>query len=80
MEEFTQKELEARKELMFFVKLSPLRDNFSALLYLLISKSDPQNKYKIEKAYPEEVAAWNEWQQSKDENELFMHWQKLVSA
>ncbi len=45
--------------------------NFTSKLYELISKADGQNRYAISRGFPNEVAIWQEWQDSPDEKEFF---------
>ena len=63
----------ARKELYFWIR-EPHNNNFSALLYTLISKADITNRYKLQKGFPEYVDAFDEYQNSKDPDELFIYW------
>ena len=46
-------------------------DNFSALLFRLITKADADNKVRLAIAFPNEFAAWYEWQKSPNEQEFF---------
>lgn len=45
--------------------------NFTANLFHLISKADPQNKAKLTLAFPIEVKVFDDWQQSPNEKDFF---------
>lgn len=47
------------------------RDNFHSGLYSLISKSDPGNRERLRMGFPEEVKAFEGWQNSVDQREFF---------
>lgn len=62
---------------MYWQKQSPTPDNFTALLYQLITKADVINKHKLKHVFPEEYSAYIEWYESEDENQLFADWRAL---
>jgi hypothetical protein len=62
---------EAIKELYFWKAHAGTATNFTAKLYDLISKADPQNKEALRKGFSLEVAAWEAWQDSIDEEKFF---------
>jgi hypothetical protein len=45
--------------------------NFHALLFTLISKSDPENRANLRRGFREEVQAFEDWQSSPNEEEFF---------
>lgn len=47
------------------------KSNFSALLYTLIAKADNANLARLEKGFPEFVAAFREWHETDDIVEFF---------
>ena len=69
-----ERKIQARRELMRFVASDKQYNNFTFLLYCLITKADQSNKLRLKTAFPEEVETWEEWQNSEDENTLFALW------
>lgn len=45
--------------------------NFTALLYDLIAKADPQNLARLRRAFPAEVTAWEKWHLAENPAEFF---------
>lgn len=74
--ELTKDQRRAIKELCFW-RNCPDADNFTNLLYHLISKADPSNKFKLSLAFPDEVLAFNLWQHSPSEEEFFTTFKQI---
>lgn len=74
---YTKKELEARQELLLWIRKTP--DNFTALLYELITKADCINRFKLSKVFPMECEAWQEWQNSDDAEGLLNDWNSVIT-
>jgi hypothetical protein len=45
--------------------------DFHALLYTLISKSDPGNRERLRSGFPNEVKAFEDWQAAPNERVFF---------
>lgn len=58
------------KELYYWLN-DKSASNFHALLYHLISKADAQNRAALRMGFRDEVQAFEDWQASRSENELF---------
>ncbi len=41
-------------------------DNFTALLFTMITKADPGNRFRLQQGFPDEVRIWKEWQESNE--------------
>jgi len=48
--------------------------NFTSQLFNLISKSDQDNKRKLTKGFPVEVAMWESWYSSSHPEEFYKLW------
>jgi len=48
-------------------------DNFHSLLYTLIGKADPHNQRQLEMGFPNEVLAWQMWQNAKNPEAFFKY-------
>jgi hypothetical protein len=46
-------------------------DNFHAVLYNLIAKSDPENRERLRAGFPDEVKAFEDWQAAPSAVEFF---------
>lgn len=49
-------------------------DNFTALLYRLLTKADHRNMARLASAFQPEYAAFVLWQNAPNENEFFRTW------
>jgi hypothetical protein len=49
----------------------PHADWFSAQLFRLIHKADPNNRNRLRAGYPDHVRVFEEWYTSEDEREFF---------
>lgn len=58
-------------EELYHWQRNPGADNFHALLYTLIAKSDLGNRARLELAFPEEVDAYRKWFLSVDPDDFF---------
>lgn len=45
--------------------------NYHTRLYELIGKADGENRAKLRQVYPQEVRAFEEWQEAESEMEFF---------
>lgn len=55
-------------------------DNFSSLLFNLITKADAANRARLQAAFPLEFRAWSMWLYSVDEKEFFDDYAPLNKA
>ncbi len=66
------------KEAVFNLKCWQSGHNFfTCQLYELIGKADASNKAKLRRAFPVEVAAFEEWQAAKNEEEFFKRYEVM---
>jgi hypothetical protein len=61
---------EAKEQLRSWVNDSKA-DNFHALLYILISKSDPENRAALRKGFPNEVKVFEDWHKCPTSDQFF---------
>jgi len=61
---------EAVRELYFYITDNSA-SNYSKCLYWLIFKADSENLERIRLGYPDQVKAWENWQNSKDQWDFF---------
>lgn len=50
---------------------NPDATNFHSLLYRLIAKSDPSNRWRLRLGFPEEVKVWEDWHAAESESQFF---------
>ena len=68
-----QTHAEAMQELWYWL-YGTNPTNFSSILFTLISKSDMQNRARLQAAFPVEFNAWMLWQANENEIEFFKKW------
>lgn len=70
MNEFTPQQYEeAGQELRNWLRNSDA-SNFSALLFVLITKADSSNKYRLRIAFPHYVHVFEDWHRSENPEEF----------
>jgi len=73
--DYTEKEFnEAVKQLyywQFSAAAGEYADNFSAILFCMFQKADMNNLRKLTRGFPEYRAAWDEWNNTPEQNTFF---------
>ncbi|RYZ78273.1 MAG: hypothetical protein EOP04_30035 [Proteobacteria bacterium] len=66
----TRKKISAAADLHYW-QYGKNPSNFNSMLLTLLQKSDPSNRHKISKMWPELYAAWQEWNETASQDEYF---------
>ena len=73
VEMVTREDLErAAHELYYWQHVGAM--NFTSRLFNLIHKADPENRKRLTKCFPVEVAIWESWYSSSHPEEFYKLW------